>query len=362
MRLALVSHHRIVPGEGVSEKLLRTARCWSSLGHHVDLLELPTGTLISPGDSFTPSPPERAPRHRLGWIVRHQRWFRRAAELLDARRPDAMFIRQGLWCPAFESLVKSVPTFFEINSDPIRELQHRSRLAAAYWRRTWPRLERAAAGFTPVTSELAPANRRSDAMVIGNSIEVPETPPARSAGGERPIVAMPVGSPSPWHGIDRVVEIAKRIPEATFRLIGVPPTTAPANVEFLPRVSEPELLRLLGECHVGIASLAIERAGIREACPLKSRTMLAAGLPIAYGYVDPDVPSDAAFAIRLDLERDGIEAAANSFRALLQQAFDRPELGLEAWRFARANLDLRAKETRRIEFIAHRLRSAAGTA
>ncbi|MEY3023684.1 MAG: hypothetical protein RJA16_510 [Planctomycetota bacterium] len=359
MRLALVSHHRIVPGEGVSEKLLRTARCWSSLGHHVDLLELPTGTLISPVDSFTPSPPERAPRHRLGWIARHQRWFRRAAELLDARRPDAMFIRQGLWCPAFERLVESVPTIFEINSDPIRELQHRSRLAAAYWRRTWPRLERRAAGFTAVTSELVPQSRSTDSLVLANSIEVPDAAPPRASAAEGPIVAMPIGSPSPWHGIDLAIEIARRMPEARFLLIGAPPSPAPTNVEFLPRVSESELRAILARCHAGIASLAIERAGLREACPLKSRTMLAAGLPIVYGYVDPDLPSSSTFAIRLDIARDGLEESARSVRALVQQAFTQPQLGLDAWRFALANLDLRPKEIRRLEFIANRTGVAA---
>lgn len=351
MRLALLSHHRIVPGEGVSEKLLRTARCWRSLGHEVDLLELPTGGLIDPAEATSGLAAEPPPRFRLGWIARHQSWFTRAARILQSRRPDAIFVRQGLWCPAFERLVKAIPTYFEINSDPVRELKHRSSLASAYWQATWPRLARHARGFVAVTSELVPRGREPDSIVIGNSIEVPSDPPRRNPPSDRPTLAMPIGSPSPWHGIDHAIEIARRIPEARVLLIGAPAIAAPPNVEFLPRVSEPELRALLETCHAGLASLAIARAGLREACPLKSRTMLAAGLPIAYGYVDPDLPDETPFAIRLDIERDGLEVAADAVRSLLQRAVADPTLGLDAWRFAREHLDLRAKERRRLEFI-----------
>lgn len=361
MRLALLSHHRIVPGEGVSEKLLRTARCWRSLGHEVDLLELPTGGLIDPAEATSGLAAEPPPRWRLGWIARHQSWFARAARTLEPRRPDAIFVRQGLWCPAFERLVKSIPTFFEINSDPVRELKYRSRLAATYWQATWPRLARRARGFVAVTSELVPPGRESDSIVIGNSIEVPSDPPRRNPPTDRPTLAMPIGSPSPWHGIDHAIGIAHRIPEARVLLIGAPAIAAPPNVEFLPRVSEPELLTLLEGCHVGLASLAIARAGLREACPLKSRTMLAAGLPIAYGYVDPDLPQPTPFAVRLDIERDGLEVAAESVRSLLRRAMADPALGHEAWRFARERLDLHAKERRRLDFIESAARSTRTT-
>lgn len=361
MRLALLSHHRIVPGEGVSEKLLRTARCWRSLGHEVDLLELPTGGLVEPAAATSGLENEPPPRLRLGWIARHQSWFARAARTLRARRPDAIFVRQGLWCPAFEGVVKSVPTFFEINSDPVRELKHRSSLASLYWRATWPRLARAARGFTAVTSELVPTHRMSDSVVIGNSIEVSNDPPRRNPPTDRPTLVMPVGSPSPWHGIDHAIEIARRIPEAHFLLIGAPPTAAPPNVEFRTRVSEPELRTVLEGCHAGIASLAIARAGLREACPLKSRTMLAAGLPIAYGYVDPDLPDETPFAIRLDIDRDGLDAAALAVRSLLHRAVADPHLSRDAWRHAREHLDLRAKERRRLEFFESCLPPSRGT-
>lgn len=352
MRIALISHHRLVEGEGVSQKVLRTARRWIESGHAVDLIELPTGRIVDPNASVPEAVEEPPPRHRLGWLRRHQRWFRHAGVVLDERRPDAVYIRQGPWCPAFEAMVAGVPTIFEINSDPARELAARSAAAAAYWRWTWPRLERRAAGVVAVTSELLPRRRNVPSIVVANAVEVSETPPQRRSPSDRPIVAMPIGSPAPWHGLDHVVEIARRIPEATFRIFGAPSMEAPTNVEFLPRVNEETLRDQLSRCDLGLASLAMERAGLREACPLKSRTMLAMGLPIVHGYDDPDLPDAAPFAVRVDVRRNGLDATAQAIRALMRSARDDASLSHAAWRFAREHLDVRVKEHRRLEFIA----------
>ena len=359
MRLALISHHRIVEGEGVSAKLIRTAGCWRRLGHEVALLELPTGRIVElehPGVATVEAPP----RTRLGWIVRHQRWFSNATSVLRDLRPDAAFIRQGPWCPAFEGLLGRIPTIFEINSDPARELARRSRTAAAYWRWTWPRLAARAAGFNAVTSELLPRGVEIPSMVVANSVEVPATPPTREIPDGPPVVVMPIGSPSAWHGVDRVLRIAQQVPEAIFRLIGAPAETAPANVEFVPRMGEAALRDELSRCRIGLASLAMERAGLREACPLKSRTMIAAGLPIVYGYEDPDLAADTRFAIRIDFARDGLDAAVEAVRSLLETTRRDPGIHDEAWRFARDRLGVGVKEHRRLQFIADLIGDGGG--
>ena len=64
----------------------------------------------------------------------------------------------------------------------------------------------------------------------------------------------------------------------------------------------PELDARLGSANLAIASLALFRKQMVQACPLKVREYMARGIPFVYGYNDPDVPEDSEFALKVPAE------------------------------------------------------------
>ena len=89
-----------------------------------------------------------------------------------------------------------------------------------------------------------------------------------------------------WHGYDKLIELAKVTQgDLDFVVIGsglegeVPP-----NVEVLPFMRPDELSDVLASCDVGMASLAMHRAGLEEGSPLKVREYASMGMPIIAAY------------------------------------------------------------------------------
>lgn len=140
----------------------------------------------------------------------------------------------------------------------------------------------------------------------GNGIDVPGVPATGSLrydGGRLEVVAV-LGNAAPWHGIDRLlagIAVHTGTPIRLHLVGDLPDQGRPAGTDVVRhgRLSGPALDAVLAGCHLGIASLAMHRAGLVQACPLKSREYAARGLPFAYAYDDPDLPADLPWCLRL---------------------------------------------------------------
>ena len=91
---------------------------------------------------------------------------------------------------------------------------------------------------------------------------------------------------------------------------------------------------------------------MREACPLKSRTALAAGMPLLYAYDDPNLLGDESLALRIPQVDVPAPSTIERVGDFVQRAHDDRAMGFEAWRFARVRLDADRVERRRVEFFA----------
>lgn len=110
------------------------------------------------------------------------------------------------------------------------------------------------------------------------------------------------GTYSPWHGLDKLV---KSVDEYTgssdeikiyIHLVGLLSETQRVDIEATETrrrifrcyglLPENEYRPILERCDFGIASLALERKGLSEGSTLKTREMLALGLPIYSGHRD----------------------------------------------------------------------------
>lgn len=340
-------------GRGVPQKVRRTVETWRRLGVDADFIDMATGDIGHAGSGV--AEPHR-PRLRAGWLVEMHRRTQRVRRVLDDVRPDLVYTRELLWSPGLRSMLADHRTVIEVNSDRGEELRSRSRLASAFWRMTAPGLRHRAAGLVCVTEELASRFRSPGvpSAVIGNAIDVSATAPRRSASSDRPLVLMLVGGAAPWQGVDRFAALSEAMPEFEFAVCGdAGPDLAalPASVRIIEARSGPDLEELLAGTTVAFGTMALSRKGMVEACPLKSRTSLAAGIPIVYAYEDPALRGDEPFALRIEDREIQTPAAIEEIRGFIRAASEQPRMGVEAWEFARRKLDVGIAEGDRIRFF-----------
>lgn len=301
MRLAYLCYWDLESGDGVARKIAGQVRLWRESGHEVEV------AAIRPG--------------------RRREETRDAVETVEAAVPDLVYVRYDLFLPAVWRLARRVPAVVELNSDDRAEMRLRGAGARAYNRLNRRRLLGAVRGTVCVTRELAHGVREPVA-VIANGADPASVPSLPAPANERPRAVF-AGSPGlPWHGVDRLLDLARALPGVDFDLVGPQAEGAPANVTQHGTLAGEAYWAVLGRADVAVGSLALERAGLREGSPLKVREYLLAGLPSVIGYEDTDFPelpwylarheSPAAFGAFLErvrgrrVPRDEVEPRVSS--------------------------------------------------
>lgn len=342
-------------GRGVSQKVADTVACWRRLGVDADHLDLATGAIGFDG-LMDDADVRTRPSGRAGWILEMERRVRRVLEVLEREAPDLVYTRELVWSPAVERMFRRHRVVLEINSDSGRELADRSAAAAGFWRITSRRLRRRAAGIVSVTPELAGrlVPPFVPSAVVPNATDVPVEAPPRRPDAARPLLLMLVGGGNAWQGLDRLDALANAMPQFEFAFCGDAGSAAEGLSDRLVRLAPvhgEDLAELLARTTVGVGTLALSRKGMTQACPLKSRTVLAAGVPLLYAYDDPALEDDRPFALRVADRPEWAESDLARIEAFVHRTTLEPELGEAAWRYARANLDREVVEQARLEFM-----------
>jgi len=95
-----------------------------------------------------------------------------------------------------------------------------------------------------------------------------------------------------WQGLDLILEsICESSEEFSLHVVGFVDDNLrerfkDSRVIFHGMLDSVQIDIIAKQCTVGIATLALERKGMRDACPLKVREYLRAGLPVYAGYQD----------------------------------------------------------------------------
>ncbi|WP_297890103.1 hypothetical protein [Sulfurihydrogenibium sp.] len=109
----------------------------------------------------------------------------------------------------------------------------------------------------------------------------------------------------PWHGVDLIENIAKRMPEYEFHIVGLQKTSKLNNVIYYGFLDFSEYKKILEKCHICIGSLALHRNNMKEASPLKVREYLALGFPIIIGYTDTAFQNNLPdYVLQVDLTKE----------------------------------------------------------
>jgi len=324
--LAYVCYWDLDSDDGVSRKVRSQVAHWREAGHEVELQSIrPAGGV------------ERVRRTAISSAA-----VRRFA-------PDVVYLRYDLFAPSVWSLARRFTTVVELNTDDRAEWRLRSRVAAAYNEVNRRTLLHAAAGVVAVSGELAPSSRST--LVLGNGLDARDVPSLPSPDNERPRIAF-IGSPrQPWHGVDKIVELARLLPALDVDVIGPGRDEldgAPSNV-YGHGVLPPSRYRpLLERADAAVGTLALHRKRMREASPLKVREYLLSGIPTMIAYDDTDLRGiDAPWLLRLPNVEANVRDSVDAIQAFVERA-----RGLRVPRAdVEQRLDSRAKERQRLGYL-----------
>jgi len=338
---------------GVLRKVRSQVLAWLSLGHDARLF------LISQDDA--PWPPLRDVP--LAFVHSPAIWTRpmaaeRVRRELSKWRPDAVYLRQGTYYPAWEKMMSMLPTILEVNSDDLAQSAAvASRLRSNFHTLTRWRLLRGARGFACVTRELAESYSQSGkpTCAIGNGIDLSayEFHPVPVSGPLRLVFIASVGRSrptGPLDGVDKVVRLARRLPDIEVHVVGprlnAEGLSIPANLISHGLLDRPAYDSVLAEATVGLGALALHRKQMQEASPLKVREYLAFGLPVVIGYSDTDFPEPRSFILHIPNTEDNVESYASEI-----ERFAHAWQGKRVLRSEVEHLDVLHKEQERLAFV-----------
>jgi glycosyltransferase involved in cell wall biosynthesis len=344
----------ITTENGISKKIRMQSSAWAAAGHVVRYFAAVPRPV--PWSGLAPLETDLV---RRGNALARMFTSRLLCRHIDAWQPDVIYFRYAHHSPGLPRLFSRHPTIAEINSDDLQE--YSLTLSAAkrfYHRMTRTRVLRQVRGLVAVTAELAErfSGFAKPAEVIGNSVEFAALPHLSAApldGGTRLIFVGNTGTP--WHGLDRVGDLAGVLPEFEFVIVGctaedylrcanVP--VAPRNFRLLGMMSQRDYLPLFGQALAAIGTMGLYRKHMQEACPLKVREYLAVGLPVIGAYQDTDIPPDADYFLRLPNNAEPLAPWGDRIVAFLDRWRTR-----RVPRAAIAHLDVSVKEARRLAFM-----------
>lgn len=270
-------------------------------------------------------------------------------EIVKKFGPDIIYYRQSSWTPGLMGVFECVPKLvIEVNSDDMAETSARGCFLGRYTRYSRQLILTRADGFVCISEELARRYRDNHVPIvtIGNGFDLREVEPREPAANARP-KAIFVGSDGQvWHGVDKLIDLADRLPNFEFHVVGVRMTEARPNVIAHGVLDWAQLHTLYSQMDVGIGTLALHRNGMSEASPLKTREYLAHGLPVIGAYSDTDL-NGCSFYLRLENSEGGVAASVASIEAFVAKWRGVP---LDRHR-VEALIGAVGKEKRRLEFF-----------
>ncbi|MCA9836454.1 MAG: glycosyltransferase family 4 protein [Trueperaceae bacterium] len=354
MKIAYLAEWQAYRSSGVLNKISMQSKLWQKLGHEVQVF------LVSPPEEDPVLPPEmpglqlfthplssRIPQKGIYYVNK----LLSVAGLEKAVKtflPDFIYYRQGIWYPGLLKVLRLAPFAVEINSLEANELKLMSLLKRTVHLKTRNMVLGKAAALVAVSHEIAESLAEFDkpTVVVSNGFDTSSiTIPTKTKNDRCQLIF--AGSPDmTWHGVDKLLFLAEHCPDYDFHIVGPSIKVTLQNVTVYGLLTKTELYKLYPQMDIGIGTLALHRAGLEEASPLKVREYLAFSLPVVVGYEDTDL-KDCEYALNLGNFEDNVKDNVLTIRRFVTRWHNKAI----PYRDVQERIDLSYKETRKIEFI-----------
>jgi hypothetical protein len=350
MNILYLSDQDLDNGSGVSQKIMMQASQWAKSGHEVSIISLISLSLFSVDGKRLTEPEIGIKRKGIKIFFQLIASTWKLGSITKNMRFDLAYMRFRPYAPFLIRALKRKKLVVEINSYDLEEYRLSSKLYYWYNRLFRQRFLRGADAFVFVSEELKNkyASCQKPSTVIANGIDTAAYPFLPEVENERPTLVF-IGSPNqPWHGIDKIREMATHFLSYRFFIIGIE-GEATQNVRYFGYLSKEESTKIIMQCDIGIGTLALFKKGLTEASPLKTRQYLACGLPVIYAYKDTDIPDNSEFVLELENCEDNLDYV--KIEQFAKKAFGNRRLREEARAFAMQTLNYAKKEEVRLNFF-----------
>ncbi len=300
MKIAYILTWNLRQRDGVTSKVEKQVEAWRSFGHEVEVF------CASCLETEAPFAANVFHRRRI-WdhpvaLITNRRTYQSLCNAVRAFKPDVSYLRWEFYKSSLAELMRDIPTVIELNSIYKSEFRSRAktstvdRIRYLYYLMTGAKFERCAAGFIGVTQEILD-NRKVElpgipTVVIPNLTNLTGKSPVLFEGpaDDLPRVVYMIGADNPWHGVDDVLRFAEQtIGQLEFDLIAGyehSQELLPANVTWHSCLNATEFQHIFKGVSCGLGTAGLHAKDMEEACPLKVRDYLSAGLPVILPYKD----------------------------------------------------------------------------
>lgn len=360
MRIGYLLHFNEGPESGVWKKVLGQVTSWTELGEEVSVYIIYRTNKEPLVEKLKATFPNVRVFSYADARSRLRAW-QLAADAIEADRNEVIYWRFDLFYPPLVRVALRVPLIVELNTNDVIEFCLQKNIRCFYHRLTRWLSFYLAKGVVLVAHEIKlvlPSSllNRLPVEVIGNGVDLESLPWLPPTTNERPHLVFLGSQGQPWHGVDKLLTLAKLFPHWQVDVIGPEPpegyTNFP-NIYFHGFLSRVDYERVLARSDVAIGTLALHRKGLNEASPLKVREYLAYGLPVVMAYRDTDFLGGAPFILELPNREDNIQPYRNQI-----ERFVLGWMGRRVPRDAVFHLDVRVKERRRLEFMREVVKNA----
>lgn len=354
MRIAYVTIHiapEIMQG-GVGKKIKTHIKLWREQGHEVTLFSLTPAEIPFPGERLFIFDPQGGLLKRE---VNRADGLKRMLAALREYQPDIVYLRFGLYSYPLHRIYRIAPVVLDTNSNDVDE--YRKKGAFYYWLN---RITRKVT-FGLASGVVSPSHELVDILVpkhdkpvrvIANGVDLSDAKTLPPTKHTHPVITM-VGTPGmSWHGVDKLIALAKLYPDLTVNIVGYgekdmdEPITS--NVCLHGFLSLDKVRDVLADTDVACGTLALHRNNMQEASVLKVREALAYGIPVLIAFRDTDLHEvELDTILRIPNTEDNVIANAERIRKFAYDMIGkRVDLAAVA-----PYLDQRKKEESRLEFF-----------
>ena len=302
MRIAYVTEWNPYEQSGVLKKIVGQVAAWKALGFDARIFSLAplqksttAFDFASHGEVIGIISQQNVSRFRaarLGYLNKVAS-ASRLRKAVKAFAPDIIYYRrQGPWYPGLGKILRIAPAVAELNGNAAGEAIW-GKLNSSFGMISKQLTDRYISAYVTVSPEIAAEylGTGKNVKVIPNSLSQKPRPllPTNNKWPAFVFVGSSLTKGGAWHGVDKIIDLALRLPQCQFEIVGIPRTaidkdTLPQNVQFHGPKFGAELEEIYQRADIGIGTLALHRRGMEINSALKPLEYLIFGLPVIIGY------------------------------------------------------------------------------
>lgn len=350
MKIAYLLHWNDGPHSGVWKKVQAQVKAWSEEGLAVSI-HLISRTLVSEDWLKSMAFIQDFAFYTYSNVFERLQVWNQAVNKILLWQPQLIYYRYDLFMPPLYTLFHRLPCIVEVNTDDVREYCLQRGWRCLYNLLTRKFIYGSAAGFIFVSGELERvcSIKNRPRQIIANGIRLDDFPVLKIAQNKFPRLVFIGTENQIWHGVDKILKLAKILREWNFDLIGLDKQAInylPPNVAVHGFMKHDEYRTIFERSDAAFGTLALHRKGMNEASPLKVREYLAHGLPVIIGYKDTDFIKPVPFILELPNTETNLLDNVESIKTFVTKW-----KGKRVPRNEIQHLDIYIKERLRIKFF-----------